>query len=376
MSAEILKIGFIGGALDSAVGYAHFTACRMDRRWELAAGAFSRKPEINLRTGLEYGVDRERLYDSWRGMIAAEQGRLDAVAILTPTVLHAEMVKECLACGMPVVCEKSLVTEVDDAMEIRELCRSKKGFLALIYNYSGYPMVRELRSLIRRGMFGKILHFQAEMPQEGFIRTDGAGNRPSPQAWRMKDGTVPIIHLDLGSHLHELIYYLTGEHPERVVADQDSWGWFRQVVDNVCCLCRYTGGLQGQMWFSKSALGYRNGLRLRIYGEKAGAEWCQANPEELVLNFADGRRQIMDRGADSAVAGQPRYTRFKAGHPAGFVEAMANLYGDIADGLVEYKKNGSYRSEEFFGTDVALEGLRFLEAMAESAGSGKWVALG
>ena len=210
MSAETLKIGFIGGALDSAVGYAHFTACRMDRRWELAAGAFSRKPEINLRTGLEYGVDRERLYDSWRGMIAAEQGRLDAVAILTPTVLHAEMVKECLACGMPVVCEKSLVTEVDDAMEIRELCRSKKGFLALIYNYSGYPMVRELRSLIRRGMFGKILHFQAEMPQEGFIRTDGAGNRPSPQAWRMKDGTVPIIHLDLGSHLHELIYYLTG----------------------------------------------------------------------------------------------------------------------------------------------------------------------
>ena len=233
-------------------------------------------------------------------------------------------------------------------------------------------MVRELRSLIRRGVLGKILHFQAEMPQEGFIRTDCAGNKPRPQSWRMQDGEIPIIHLDLGSHLHELIYYLTEAHPVRVTADQDSWGWFRQVVDNVCCLCRYTEGIQGQMWFSKSALGYRNGLRLRIYGEKAGAEWYQANPEELLLNFADGRRLIMDRGADSAVAGSRRYTRFKAGHPAGFVEAMANLYGDIADGLIEYGKNGTIRSDEFFSVDLALEGLRFLDAMAKSAGSGKW----
>jgi len=143
-------------------------------------------------------------------------------------------------------------------------------------------------------------------------------------------------------------------------------------MDNVTCLCRYTDGVQGQVWFSKSALGHRNGLRFRIYGSEASAEWFQLNPEEIVLSFVDGRRQILDRAAAVEVAGLSRYNRFKAGHPAGFIEAFANLYSDIADALALYKKNGSWSSDEVFSADLAAEGLSMLEAMVESAHSGKW----
>ena len=186
------------------------------------------------------------------------------------------------------------------------------------------------------------------MPQEGFIRVDAQGNKPVPQSWRLSDGDIPTLHLDLAVHLHQIVHYLTGQKPEAVVSDQNHYGWFSGVVDNASCLCRYTGDIQGQFWFSKSALGHRNGLRIRIYGDHGSAEWYQANPEELVLSYMDGRREILDRAAAVEISNQRRYNRFKAGHPAGFVEAFANLYSDIADGLRQYKRTGAWQSSEVF----------------------------
>lgn len=368
-------LGFIGGSLRSAVGYAHRVSCAMDRRWAVAAGCFSRDANENHATSLAYGVPSERTYNTWRALLEKEKGHLDAVVVLTPTPTHAEIVTACLQAGMPVICEKSLATNVAEAKTILAARDVNAGFLAITYNYSGYPMVREFRNLIRRGVLGNILHFQAEMPQEGFRRLDAQGNKPVPQPWRLVDGRIPTIHLDLCVHLHHVIHYLTGQHPIQVVADQNSYGWF-DVVDNVSCLCRYTANIQGQLWFSKAALGHRNGLRFRVYGSDASAEWYQLNPEEIVLSFVDGRRQILDRAGTVEIAGLRRYNRFKAGHPAGFVEAFANLYGDIADAFFEYRQAGVWHSDEVFGADLAAEGLLALEAMARSVYSGRWENVG
>jgi predicted dehydrogenase len=368
---EPLKLAFVGGAPNSAAGYAHYVASRMDGLWQLEAGAFSRNADTNLAAAQTYGVSASRLYPDLQTLLEKEAGSIDAVCILTPTPNHHQMVKKCLQNGMPVICEKALAMTSAEARELGELREQQNGFLAVIYNYSGYPIVRELRSMIRDGVLGEILHFQAEMPQEGFLRTDEKGNKPVPQDWRQKDGPVPTIHLDLAVHLHELIYYLTGEKPLEVVADQASRGWF-PVVDNVACLARYTREVQGQLWFSKCALGHRNGLRLRIYGSKASAEWYQLNPEEIMLSFADGRRQIFDRASAAKVASLPRYNRFKAGHPTGFNEALANLYFDIHAALGHYKATGKQESEEVFGADLAVEGFEFLEAMVRSCASRKW----
>lgn len=369
--SDLLRFALIGGAQNSAVGYAHFVAARMDGLWDLQAGAFSRHSDLNAKAAEVYGVARERSYACLSELLDQEDGNLDAITILTPTPDHCVMVQECLRRGVPVICEKALAMTSGEAMQIREVCAESKGFLAVIYNYSGYPMVRELRRMIRDGVLGEILHFQGEMPQEGFLRVDDRGNKPVPQEWRKRDGLVPTIHLDLAVHLHELIHYLTGQKPLEVVADQASRGWF-PVVDNVNCLARYSGNVQGQFWFSKCALGHRNGLRLRIYGTKASAEWYQLNPEELLLSYADGRRQVFDRASNAKVASLPRYTRFKSGHPAGFNEALANLYFDIHAALQGFKETGEQKSDEVFGADLAVEGLKFLEAMVRSCFSNKW----
>lgn len=343
----------------------------MDGLWELQAGAFSRDQATNARAAETYGVAASRTYAGITELLENEKDRIDAVVLLTPTPDHYAMTLECLRSGVPVICEKTLAMTSAQADEIDRLRRSMNGFLAVIYNYSGYPMARELRQMIRDGALGEILHFQAEMPQEGFLRTDDRGNKPVPQDWRQADGPIPTLHLDLAVHLHELIYYLTSQRPVEVVADQASRGWF-PVVDNVSCLARYTGRTQGQFWFSKCALGHRNGLRLRIYGSLASAEWFQLNPEELLLSHADGRRQILDRAANAQVASLTRYNRFKAGHPAGFNEALANLYVDIHGALAEFKATGHQVSDEVFGAELAVEGLEFLEAMVRSCVSNQW----
>jgi predicted dehydrogenase len=370
--APPLKIAFIGGAVNSAVGYAHFASCSMDRQWQIVAGCFSTHREANHDSARAYGVHPERMYASWQALVDAERGRIDAVAILTPIPAHFDMVAGCMRAGIPVICEKALAADSTQAEALLALREQLGAYLAVTYNYTGYPMLRELASRIRQGRLGKILHFQAEMPQEGFVRLDAKGNKPTPQAWRLHDGAVPTLHLDLGTHLHQIMHYLTGERPQELVADQNSFGWFGDIVDNASCLCRYSGGVQGQFWFSKSALGHRNGLRIRIYGELGSAEWYQLSPEELLLSHQDGRREILDRAGDLAEDTPARYNRFKPGHPAGFIEAFANLYRDLADSLRHYQRHGTWLPGEVFSAELALEGMRFLETMVQSAHSKSW----
>ncbi|OQY44548.1 MAG: oxidoreductase [Candidatus Parabeggiatoa sp. nov. 2] len=338
-----LSIGFIGGAIESAIGYTHFISCRIDNRWSVDAGCFSIDVHINQETGQFYGVNPDRVYNTWQKMLANEKHRLDAILILTPTPSHYEMVVACLSEGMPVICEKALALNSVEAKEILDIQKANQGFLVVTYNYSGYPMVRELRQKIRSGILGEIRHFQAEMPQEGFIRTDANSNKLLPQSWRLSDTKeIPTIYLDLAVHLHQLIDYLIDKKPIEVIGHQASHGWF-DVIDNVVCLARYNNNVQGQFWFSKSALGHRNGLKLRLYGTKASAEWYQANPEELLLSYSDGRREILDRASSYVdIAHELRYNRFKSGHPAGFLEAFANLYTDIAECLRQYKATGLF----------------------------------
>lgn len=373
MSDNKLKLGFIGGAINSAVGYAHFSACKMDDKFQLVAGCFSRNENVSKETANLYGVSSEHCYTDWKEMLQKEKSNVDAISILTPTPTHKEMVLECLKRGIPVICEKTLAMNSGDAIEIQQELIKQNGFLAVTYNYTGYPMIRELKHIIKSGKLGKILHFQAQMPQEGFIRINKDGQIPKPQKWRLQDKTIPTIHLDLCSHLHEIIHYLLDSKPISVISDQASDGWFKNIIDNVTCLCRYENDIQGQIWFSKSALGYRNGLSISVFGTEGSATWIQTNPEELIVARNDGTKEIIDRASNnSEIASKLRYTRFKAGHPTGFIEAFANIYFDIAKAINEYKETNTWNSNEIFGIDLATEGLLFLEAMVESSKIKSW----
>lgn len=370
-----LKLGFIGGGINSAVGNTHRIASQMDNRFVLETGCFSKSLEINLSTAKEYGVKVDRTYKSWLELLKQEKDKIDALCVLTPTNYHTDIVIKALEMGYAVICEKALTSLVNDAEKIGRTVKSMSGFLAMTYNYTGYPMLRELREMVIRGHLGKINHIQAEMPQEGFARLQKDDAKPTPQAWRLKDNTIPTISLDLGVHLHSVIRFLTEEKPREVVSVQTTHGFFRQVIDNVSCIIRYTNDLTVQLWFSKSALGHRNGLRIRVYGEKASAEWHQMEPEYLIVCDQYGNVNKMDRASKVLVADLPRYNRFKSGHPAGFIEAFANYYFDIADSLEHYLGKKPYKSPYVFEYDAAKEGLLMLEAISLSAQKNIWCSV-
>jgi predicted dehydrogenase len=370
-----INVALLGGGNNSAVGSVHKVALEMDKRFRIHAGCFSRNPDVNQSTAEQYDVDN--FYTSIDELLMKEANHLDAIVILTPTPQHKDHVIQCLEANLPVICEKALATSSHEAMEIQKALHQEKRFLAVTFNYTGYPMLRELKDLIERGQLGKIEQLHIEMPQEGFSRLNAEGDPIIPQDWRLRDGSLPTISLDLGVHIHHLIDYLTGEKPEEVMAVQNSFGSFKNIIDNVACIAKYSNDVLCNIWFSKVALGHRNGLKVRVYGTKGAAEWMQMTPEELLLSDNKGRRTILDRAnVDANITTQARYNRFKAGHPAGFIEAFANHYFDIADALESFQHSGIQPNHEHvFGLEKAKEGLIMLEAISTAAVNKEWTTV-
>ena len=367
------KIAFIGGNIKSAIGMTHKIASQMDGKFELVAGAFSRNHNTNVETAKNYGIDSSHLYGNYLEMLTQEKNNIDVIAVLVSTDMHEKIVIDCLEAGYNVICEKSLAVSYKSGCRIVEAARINKRFLAVTYNYTGYPMIRVLKEKISKGLFGEITSIIIEMPQEGYIRFNADGKKPTPQSWRLKDYEIPTISLDLGSHLHNLIAFLINEKPVSLVSTENSYGFFKGLIDDVNCIVKYSNNIDVQMWYSKSALGNRNGLMIRIFGTKASAQWYQMEPEILKINKNDGTCCIFDRSNDLLVGLDSRYNRFKAGHPIGFIEAFANYYCDLYDCLQHFEKTGEYESKYILPVEKTIEGLKMFELAHKSAQNYTWM---
>jgi predicted dehydrogenase len=351
----------------------------MDNRWRIVCGSFSRSPQLCSETADALSLPPSAAFTDYHAMLDHFAGRLAAVCVLVPTPQHADIICDVLQAGIPVISEKSLACSPAEVERIIAVRYATQGKLAVTFNYSGYPAIRELRQMIAEGRLGNLVHVAAEMPQEGFIRWAGRPFQlPQPQAWRLTDGHLPTVSLDLGVHLHHLIGFVTGQHPISVTACQYSKGHFTEVVDSVHAMARYTGSLSVDLWYGKCFLGCANGLRIRVFGTEGSAEWLQMQPEVLQLSDRCGRIQLLTRSSmDAEVCGQDRYARFKPGHPDGFLEAFANYYSDIADWLRPRSElDGRIAQDSIASAEMALEGLQMMEAIAESARCGLWVELG
>ncbi|NVK17397.1 MAG: Gfo/Idh/MocA family oxidoreductase [Methylocystaceae bacterium] len=368
---KTLRLGFIGGALSSAVGYAHWSACQLDQRWQVVAGCFSRNAQENMSTAQAWNIPENHLYLDWQELIAKEKDHLDAVVVLTPTPHHHDIVCASLEAGLGVICEKAMTANLAQSRQIQESLSKTKGFLAVTFNYSGYPLLRDLQRHVQEGTLGKLTQIQIEMPSDAFIQDK---EKMKPQEWRLSDGEIPTILLDLAVHVHHLCSFVTnGLKPAHVNADFHHDSIFDNIVDDAYLWVKFEQDFRASMWVSKSALGYRNGLKLRLFGDKASAEWLQEEPERLHIFQKDTSRITYDRG--NCKHPDVIRDRFKPGHPGGFVEAFANLYSDIADAYEEFTATGSHTNPYVFGWEHAHEGLTLLTGAARANKQKNWISL-
>ena len=371
-----MKVGFIGGGTDSAIGRAHFSAIHIDRKFSLDAGVFSIDSSANRASGDFYGVDSKRVYESIPEFLIAERENIDAVIVLSPTPLHYEHINQVFDAGIPVISEKALCANSHDAVALAQRVSEENQFLSVTFTYTGYPMVREIREMVASGALGDVFSCHVEMPQESFIRISSSGNKPVPQSWRQLDYEIPSVTLDLGTHVVNLLEFLTSDQIARVCALANHSGEVSNLIDNVMVLGELQSGVPISLTWNKVALGKRNGLACTIYGSKGALSWEQENPEYLRFAGKDGAIQILDRSHSMiTVASQNRYQRFKMGHPAGYIEAFANLYHDIAADLLAFKSKEVINNPYTHSAANSVHGLAVLEAIHESATAKKWIEI-
>jgi len=377
-----IRLGMVGGGEGAFIGGVHRFAARLDDQYELLAGALASSPEKAQRSGAALGLALDRTYTDFATMATAEAARddgIEVVSIVTPNHMHAPVAEAFLRAGIHVICDKPLATTSKDAKKLHALAIRQNLLFAVTYNYTGYPMVRQARQMVREKLLGDIRVVQVEYPQDWL--TDAVEQTGQKQAgWRTdpaKAGVGGCIG-DVGTHAYQLADYVTGIEVTELLAELTAFVPGRRLDDNAHVMLRYANGARGTLWASQVAPGNENNLRVRIYGSKGGLEWRQEHPNQLLWSPLGQAMQVISRGTGAAGADAARVTRIPSGHPEGYLEAFATLYSEIGHAIRSRRKKGAKAEKAVqFPTVVdGVKGVAFVEAVVSSSNrGGRWVKL-
>lgn len=368
-----LRYGMVGGGPGAFIGSVHRSALALDGRTLLAAGCFSQSAEKTRAIGRDLGVAEDRLYDSWSDMARAEEARADGIdfaVIVTPNHLHYPAAKSFLEAGIHVACDKPLAVDAAEAEELESLARRRNLLFCVTYTYRGYPAVKQARRMLAQGAIGEVRFVQAEYLQEAFARP--AEREGSKQAeWRFDPGRAgPAAALgDIGTHALDLAGYVTGLELRRVSARLSTLVDGRRMDDTGTMMTEYAGGIPGLLWFSQAAAGHGNDLSLRVLGSEGTLSWRQEEPDRLRLCRLGEPERVLVRGRDAFYPDAEAFRRLPAGHPEGFIEALANVYAPFTASLAA--RDAGTEPEVAYGdypdAEAGVLGVRFVRACIESS---------
>ncbi|EEI93153.1 oxidoreductase, NAD-binding domain protein [Sphingobacterium spiritivorum ATCC 33300] len=380
MNSTKIRMGMIGGGKNAFIGAVHRMAAGMDGHIEFCCGALSSDPDIARESGELLHLPQDRIYTSYQEMIVRESQlpadkRIHFVSIVTPNFAHFDPAMMALDHGFHVVLEKPMTLTLEEAKQLRLKVAEKGLLLCLTHTYSAYPMVKQARQLVKENKLGQIRKIMVEYPQgwlSTLIETDVA-----LAAWRTdpeKSGKSGCMG-DIGTHAAHLAEYISGLKIQKICADLQTFVEGRRLEDDGNILLRFDNGASGVLSASQVAAGEENALKIRIYGEKAGLEWNQQEPNTLMLKWLDAPAQIFRTGQSCLYPVAKHNTRLPAGHPEGYIEAFANIYNNFAHTILA-AVNGTTASEDdldFPTAEDGVRGMQFIETVIASAQSDqKW----
>jgi len=376
-----LRFGMIGGGRGAFIGAVHRIAAILDGQAVLVAGAFSSDAERSRASGEDLFLDPTRVYGSYQEMAKAEATkpaaeRLDFVVIVTPNHQHFPPAKLFLESGFNVVCDKPVTFNLAEAVKLRAIVRRTRKVFVLTHNYTGNAMVKQAREMVRTGKLGAIRKVVVEYPQ-GWLATRLEGSGQKQAAWRTdpkRSGAAGAMG-DIGTHAENLAHYITGLEISELCADLTSFVPGRRLDDDGNVLVRFKVGAKGILHASQISVGEENNLNIRIYGEKAGLEWHQEHPNELLVKYPDQPMQTWRRGNGYVADIAKKFTRIPAGHPEGYLEAFANVYQEAFRAIrAEVAGKKMPNDLDFPTIDDGVEGMAFIDTVVKSSARGaKWL---
>jgi predicted dehydrogenase len=378
---ERLRLGMVGGGPGAFIGAVHRMAARLDDQFELVAGVFTSDPARSRLAADELHVARS--YAGFAEMAQAESkrpDRIDAVSIVTPNHLHYPVAKAFLEAGIHVICDKPVTATLAEALELEPIVKRSGLVFGLTHNYTGYPMVRQAREMILAGELGALHSVQVEYAQD-WLSTALETTGQKQAEWRTDParGGLGGALGDIGTHAFNLVSFVTGLACQEVAADASTSVPERRVPDSASALMRLARGVKGMLWATQVAPGNDNNLRLRVYGEKAGLDWRQEEPESLWFTRLGVPRQLIRRGGPGTTPAAAGASRLPAGHPEGYLEAFAQLYGDLAEQIYAAKLRRKPNPQSLLvpGIREGVEEMQFVDAVLESSRrNSAWVSLG
>lgn len=375
-----LRIGMVGGGSDSIIGATHRYAFRSDGLYELVAGCLSVDPGIARASAEAELLAPDRSYTDYRTMAAAEAARadgIDVVCICTPPDLHAEIAMAFLAAGIDVICEKPMTRTAAEAEALAAAVRASGRSFLLTHCYTGYPMVREARALVRNGAIGVVRMVESDFMNGAFLSEEPD---PKKKHWRFRPqvmGTASMLG-EIGSHAVNMASYVSGLPVASVSAELRIWVPGRETFDDGRVALRFGDGAAGRMWLSFVAAGLEHGFGFRVIGETGCLEWRQEQPELLLHHRASGGRVAITPGHDWLTPEGIHASRVRGGHPEGYLMAFANLYRDFACQLMARRLGEAVDPlwTDLPTVDDGVATMRFHEAVVASHETdGRWTPL-
>ena len=375
MSMGKIRLGILGGGGDSLIGPVHRIASSMFDRFEIVGGVFNPNLEENISFAKKIGLKEDRIYKDFEGFLSNERSlptdqRIEVVSVLTPNFLHFPMAKRLLEEGFHVICEKPLTTTYAEALELKKLREDKQLIFAVTYTYSGYPMVRQMRSMIRDGKIGKIQKIDAQYYQ-GWINPVIHDPESRKKVWRLqpeKSGQSCCIG-DVGTHAFQMLEYVTGQPIRSILADLN-YLYEDNIMDiDGTVLLRLDGNAKGVLRASQIATAEENNFTVAIYGTKGHLKWAQENPNYLYYGTENTPLQVLKPGHEFNSDAATQSTKLPPGHPEGIFDAMGNIYHGVADAIANNPREGSY-------PDLmdGVRGMQFIECVIQSHKSGnQWI---
>lgn len=374
-----LNWGMIGGGEGSQIGPVHRICAALDGQYSMVAGALDADPARGRAFAERLGIAPDRAYGDWRDMLAGEKDcadRLDLVTVATPNATHYAIAKAFLEAGINVLCEKPMTVTVEEAEDIVATAARHGVVCAVNYGYTGYPLVRHMRSMVARGDLGKVRLIMVEF-SHGF-HADAADADNPRMRWRYDPAQAGISgqFADCGIHALHMASYVSGQNARDLAADFVSAIPSRALEDDAMVNVQMDGGTRVRLWTSSVAVGSFHGLNIRVFGEKGGLRWAQQWPDQLYWTPVDGRTEVIERGASNLSAEAQRATRIATGHSEGMLVAFANIYADLAE-VIRAQREGRPPDPLACHYPTASDGLRSIAAIRaaveSSSGGGKWI---